>query len=253
MGDEKILLKSRVGSGELVPIFMGVILAFCLAITFNLGLYSFKLSTFNINGSALMFLYTMAILIPSIFIGSIKMRMWMLWWLLRELAVSFFDNLRVMLAALPVIGKCCGGPDHMDDYEVVQILEDLTDKSQKQAKKNARRNVGVHYSRDGSDSRDGSALHQGFGKDVAIPADCTCGLDTCAAAATQRCAVCEVVYYCSVEHQQSHWKAHQKNCRARYTRFDQMRSAISTKLRCLKKGGKNLSMSEDDIDKEVRL
>ena len=235
-GNEKLLLKKRAGWREQVPIFVGIVLAFCLTSIVNLGLYSVNFGMFFINDSALVFLSMVVVVfgVPFVLVkfnGSIKMWMWMLWWLLKELAVSFFENLRAMLAALPVLGKCCGGPDHMDDYDVVQILEDFTEKLKKRERdaKDARQAAidarggsggsnysndshgGVHYSRDGSDVYQGRGVPiqnlYGEGKDAAIPLDFT-----------------------------------------HYIRFDQMRSAISTKLRA----GKNFVMTEDDIDKEVR-
>jgi hypothetical protein len=206
---------------------VGIILAFCLTSIVNLGLYSANFGMFYINGSALVFLSMVVVVfvLVIIFNGSTKMWMWMLWWLLKELAVSFFENLRVMLAALPVLGKCCGGPDHMDDYEVVQILEDFANKLKKreQDAKDARQaaidarsgSAGSNYSNDSHGgvhySRDGSAVYQGRG----VPIQNLYGEGKDAAI---------------------------------HIRFDQMRSAISTKLRA----GKHFVMTEDDIDKEVR-
>ena len=41
----------------------------------------------------------------------------------------------------------------------------------------------------------------------------TCGLPFCSAAATSKCASCGAVWYCSREHQRSHWREHKADCR----------------------------------------
>ncbi len=41
-----------------------------------------------------------------------------------------------------------------------------------------------------------------------------CVSSCCGQAATQRCAVCGLVWYCSKEHQTGHWKQHKKVCKA---------------------------------------
>lgn len=40
-----------------------------------------------------------------------------------------------------------------------------------------------------------------------------CGLPSCAAAATKTCTGCRSTWYCSQEHQRSHWKTHKIECR----------------------------------------
>ena len=39
-----------------------------------------------------------------------------------------------------------------------------------------------------------------------------CGLPSCAEKATKRCTACKAVWYCSREHQQSHWTTHKIEC-----------------------------------------
>ena len=40
-----------------------------------------------------------------------------------------------------------------------------------------------------------------------------CGLPSCAATGTKRCTSCKAAYYCSQQHQRSHWKVHKVKCR----------------------------------------
>ena len=40
-----------------------------------------------------------------------------------------------------------------------------------------------------------------------------CGVPSCTLMATEMCTVCRVVFYCSQEHQRSHWTAHEVECR----------------------------------------
>ena len=39
-----------------------------------------------------------------------------------------------------------------------------------------------------------------------------CALSSCSEAATQKCAACGTLGYCSREHQRSDWKTHKKEC-----------------------------------------
>jgi hypothetical protein len=64
------------------------------------------------------------------------------------------------------------------------------------------------------DGAAGGRVEASEGKDAAAATTrVRCGFPSCAAEATSWCTVCKTVYYCGVEHQRGHWKAHKVECR----------------------------------------
>ena len=57
---------------------------------------------------------------------------------------------------------------------------------------------------------DGETDEAAAGKDEA--AWLQCGLPSCVATGTKRCAACKAMYYCSRDHQRSHWNVHKGEC-----------------------------------------